>query len=305
MRSERRHELQSNELADWLAESAEKIKPYTNAILGVVVILVAVLGGYFWWTQKSAAQEARGWDRFLAAQQPRDLEDVIAEFPDTPVAYWAHTTIGDMQTAMGCNRLFDNKAAAMDDLRDGQKHFQEALAGSRHPVILERATFGLARNIEAQAKELDEAIKYYKEVVEKWPDGAYAVMANLRLEDLSQESTRKWYDDYFIPFTPAPPSPDPAGLPGDPLEYTFDNIPDGPVLGPETPDSGQPGAGIPSAEDLLKSLETLDSGTTETEPAETEAAEPEAAETEAADSDATAPETSESGDSEEPPTETE
>ena len=305
MKSERRHELQTNQLADWLADSAEKIKPYSNTILGVAVILVAVFGGYFWWAQKSAAQEAQGWDRFFAAQQPRDLEDVIAEFPDTPVAYWAHTTIGDMQTTMGCDRLFLNKAAAMDDLRDGAEHFRKALAGSRHPMILQRATFGLARNVEAQAKDLDEAVKCYKEVVEKWPDGTYAVMANLRLEDLSQSSTRKWYDDYFVQFNPTPPSADPSGLPGDPLDHTFGNIPEGPVLGPESPNSGQPGAGTPSLEDLLKSLDTLDSGTAETDVAEPNATEPDATEPDAADSDATAPETSESGDSEEPPTETE
>ena len=40
MKSERRHELQHNELAEWLAKSAQAIKPYQNIIFAAVVLVL-------------------------------------------------------------------------------------------------------------------------------------------------------------------------------------------------------------------------------------------------------------------------
>ena len=44
MKSEERHKLQQNELADWLGRSYAVIKPYANAILAVVLLAVVVAG---------------------------------------------------------------------------------------------------------------------------------------------------------------------------------------------------------------------------------------------------------------------
>ena len=47
MKSERRHELQHNELAEWLFKAGEQLKPYQNLILAAVVVLVVRCGGLF------------------------------------------------------------------------------------------------------------------------------------------------------------------------------------------------------------------------------------------------------------------
>jgi hypothetical protein len=43
MKSARRHELQHNELADWLLKSGESLQQHQNAILSGVVVVFAVL----------------------------------------------------------------------------------------------------------------------------------------------------------------------------------------------------------------------------------------------------------------------
>ena len=40
MKAKRRHELQTNELADWLGKEVEKVKPYTAWMLGGLIVLV-------------------------------------------------------------------------------------------------------------------------------------------------------------------------------------------------------------------------------------------------------------------------
>ena len=46
MKSERRHELQHNELADWLIKAGQQIKPYQNAMLAGAVALF-ILSAYW------------------------------------------------------------------------------------------------------------------------------------------------------------------------------------------------------------------------------------------------------------------
>ena len=59
MKSERRHELQHNELATWLIKSAEAIKPYQNIILAAVVVVLVGLLGYTLWLRDAAGAPAK------------------------------------------------------------------------------------------------------------------------------------------------------------------------------------------------------------------------------------------------------
>ena len=43
MKSERRHELTTNALADWLAGIIERIRPYQTTLLGVVLLAVLLI----------------------------------------------------------------------------------------------------------------------------------------------------------------------------------------------------------------------------------------------------------------------
>ena len=84
MKSERRHELQHNELADWLAKSAEAIKPYQNMIFAAVVVVLVGVVGYTVWSRMSAAQTTQAWDELSTAIESGNvakLAKVIEDYP--------------------------------------------------------------------------------------------------------------------------------------------------------------------------------------------------------------------------------
>ena len=67
MRAEDRHKMHKNELADWLGKSIEQAKPYTNAMLGAVLVVVLLIGAAMWWARDSAARSGRAWEDYHRA----------------------------------------------------------------------------------------------------------------------------------------------------------------------------------------------------------------------------------------------
>jgi len=237
MKSERRHQLEKNELADWIAAKLQEVKPYQNAILGVVLLVAVVLIGYSIYARQAGAAKAAGWDRFHGAfgkanLNPADFEDIAEAYPGTLLAHWANVIAGDLRLAFGCDQLFINKANGNQELRMAIDHYKQVLERSRQPMLRERATFGLARSQESLV-QLDEAEKLYAEVTEKWPKGAYAPMAQQRLDDLRQSATGEIYDR-FAKFDPKPQYEDAPGTPGERPAFDLGTLPDdGPVFTPE------------------------------------------------------------------------
>jgi hypothetical protein len=236
MKSERRHELQHNELADWLAKAAETIKPYQNMVMAAVALVLIVVVGYTLWSRESTAQTTRAWDEMNAALEtgkPEQLSKVIEDYPDTNVAYTAKAVLADLHLGAGCDRLFKNRATGQEELNKAIAYYDVVLKGSRTPDLQERAAFGLARAKESKgdAESLAQAEKLYKDIVVKWPKGAYAVAAQQRAEDLERPTTKRFYDD-FRNFDPKPAF---SAEPGDRPAFDMNSLPDeGAANSPET-----------------------------------------------------------------------
>ena len=205
MKSERRHELQHNELADWLAKMGEAIRPHQNAILaGLVTVLIVVLG-YTYWSRTSAARTTEAWDQVSAAIEGGKIDElaqVAEDYPNSYVGHMAAVVLADVRLAEGCNGLFTDNANARQDLTKAIHLYTIVRDRSRTPSLLERATFGLARARESKG-ELESAEKLYEEITSTWPEGTYTVAASERLEDLKRPATKKLYDD-FRGFDPKP-----------------------------------------------------------------------------------------------------
>jgi hypothetical protein len=234
MKSERRHELQHNALADWLAQTILAIQPYQNIILTAVTAVVVVMLGYTWWSHQAAAQSTQAWDDMnvvLESGNVPKLTKIIDEYPDTNVAQMAAVVSADYYLGQGCERLFVNKASAQDELNKAIKLYESVRQGSRVPeMIQERAAFGLARAKEAKG-ELASAERLYEEVVTTWPRGAFASAASQRAIDLKRPATKRLYDD-FRNFEPKPVF---SGTPGERPAFDFDSLPkEGPIDLPET-----------------------------------------------------------------------
>jgi tetratricopeptide (TPR) repeat protein len=250
MKGERRHELQRNELADWLGKVLGTIKPYQNAILALVLLMLVATVAYSWWVRQSSGKQVQGWDAFQAAlwrlsqgdASPTDFEDIASQHADTDVGRWARVMAADLHLAFGCDMLFVNKGKANQELRQAEDDYLKILAAQGSSSELrERATFGLARARESQGN-LQKATELYQEVDRNWPGGAYATAAASRLEDLKRADTKQLYDQ-FAKFDPQPVSSSEPGAAGQRPAFDLNSLPEGgPVVKPELPKLEEKGA---------------------------------------------------------------
>ena len=246
MKSERRHDLQHNELLDWLNKSTAFIKPHANTILIGLIVILATYVGVKIWSYRSGERSAKAWDSLYAAMGSSELtgiDRVSEDYVNSEVGDWARLISADLRFANGCDELFTNKIAAGQELQKAMANYVAVLEASSESAIRERATFGLARTYEAMAGtrqsqgELDKAREKYQEVVENWAEGVYAKSAKRRLEDLDRASTKEFYDK-FAAFDPKPAFDPASGGMGD---MPFD------------PSSLSPGTAPPDFSELLGS----------------------------------------------------
>jgi hypothetical protein len=268
MKSTRRHELQTNQLADRLGHWIEAARPYGTTILlvggGAILILFAA---YFLVSSKEKSVEA-GWQSYLLAgvnsaggDIVEDLDNVTDQFTGTQAGQWAALTAADIRASRGVEKLFTDRAAAETDLNSAKTHYQEVI-GSKwaagEPLMMHRAQYGLAQVLEAQG-ELDEAAKYYGQVAEADATSQLGKSAKTRQELLAQTDMKKWYN-WFGNQKPTPrdlgsgaAGPNPLGtgtdlnsLPETPSpDFMKDTQPDANAEAPTTPPAETPPAGTP------------------------------------------------------------
>jgi tetratricopeptide (TPR) repeat protein len=246
MKSERRHELQHNELAEWLIQGIEAFRPHQNTILTVVLAIVVAAAAYTLWSRAAASKSVQAWEEVngglaqaMASGNVDTLTKVVESNPNTPASETAAVLAGDIRLANACTLRFSNKASAEVEFSKAIEMYEKAIKNGGTSSLTERAVFGLAQAYESKGK-LEAAEKEYREVLKNWPAGAYAGEAKQRLDDLKRPETRQMYDD-FANFDPSPeieksetkgampkvdmnelPKEKPAGFPGDTVELKGD-----------------------------------------------------------------------------------
>ena len=254
MKTERRHELQKNELADWLGHSYHTAKPFSKTVLAVIVAVVVVAGTAWFLMNRAASKRSAAWDRyFVAAQsgQPDEgLRSVIEEHPNTPAAQWAKIHFADTSLQQGIDSLFTDRTQAKEKLEEALANYTEVADDSSDAALNQRSLYGVAVTNEALGN-FDEARSGYETVIEKHPNGLYAVRSKERLDDLNQSSTKE-FNEWFASFEPPKPAKGP-GRPGEKPDFDF--LPEAPTnpKGTSVLD-GLPTSGadkLPSAADKL------------------------------------------------------
>lgn len=216
MKTERRHELETNVLASSIAHGAERVKPYGRGVLAAVIAALFIVGAWWYISAQNASQSALAWDEYIRAVSAgtRDeqlLEDIAQQNAGTTVANMARLTLADWKLDSGTNRLLADRSAATEQLREASETFR-TLQSVNNPSIQERAGFGLARTFEAMG-ELDKARTAYSELAEKFPEGPFAAAAKGRTAKLEEHGTKAFYDWLAKYEPPAPLSGEP-GTPG-------------------------------------------------------------------------------------------
>lgn len=246
MKGQRRHDLEKNYLADWLASTFTAVKPYGNAIWIGVLVLVILAAASTIWSRWSAAGSQQAWTEFytaMSSNNPTKLDSVSEQFPHTQAGTWATLLAADIYLAEGCEQLFTNKASANQDLQKASERYQTVLQEARTSALREQATFGLARAYEAlsgtrQSKgELSQAIEKYEEVVKNWPSGAYAARASRAAEELKRPAVKSFYDK-FAQFDPKPAYSPESAAPGQKPSFDLDSLGE-PVLPHKTAPAGE------------------------------------------------------------------
>jgi hypothetical protein len=216
MKTERRHELKTNQLADSLARWIEAVKPYSRAGLALVVAAVVLVFAWGYLSAQNTRRDADGWQEYFEAFNSRDLLDTLSEtserYAGTPAGQWSRLVLADIQLDDGTNRLFIEKKTAREELHQAAEKYESILIETRQPMQLQRATFGLARAHETMGM-LDKAREEYRSIEKQWPDSPYVQVAQKRAKDLDQLGTKEFYD-WFAKYEPPRPMSKEPGTPG-------------------------------------------------------------------------------------------
>ncbi len=250
MKRERRHELHTNLLATWLAQTIEIVKPRANTILAVGLLVVVVLAAVTLWNRYSSTGNEQAWDAFNFAVEagrgnPTVFERLTEEFARTDMAPWAAVTAADLYLQQGCEAILQDKGQANQQLQKALENYSLVLSQSQADPLREQATFGVARCYEALSgtrraeNELQKAIESYESVVKNWPQGAYAGLASRRLEELRLPETKRFYDK-LAQYDPKPIFADTPGTPAQ--DFKLGTVPEEPAK-----KSGDSKAGEPSS----------------------------------------------------------
>ena len=241
MDTERRHELEDNDLAGSTLELVDRIRPHLRTILTGIALAFAGLAAWTVISSQQSAAKARSWEECIAALSSGDGERLTAvtrQHADTPAAGWAQLVLADSALAQGCDLLFADRARGLERLEDAVGRYRQLLATRPTGMLAERTVFGLAKANEALGN-LDEARQGYEAVIADHPGSAAASLAASRVAAVSRQATRQWYD-WFAAQKPAPPAtPAEGGKAATPDAQPADAAPAADAAEPAAPAAGK------------------------------------------------------------------
>lgn len=266
MKTERRHELQTNALADFIGKNLEKTQGRGKTILALVVLTIAVLFAAKFLVENQAAQSQVGWNQFFLAFGQRDpaaLEIVAKGNVGTTAGVWAQLAEADLKLAEGIGDLYTNRDNAKTNLQLAEEKYKAVDLTATEQLLRTRAWFGLGQAYESMS-QVEKAKEYYGKLTDNAPKSALGKEAARRLAALEDPDTEKWYN-WFANQTPRPsiiPGAPGADFPGN-LPFDLEGLPDRPDL--SVPDfSSAPGAGTDPAEAEPEAGPELNSPTSDT-----------------------------------------
>ena len=292
MKRERRHELQHNDLAEWMIKAYERVVPYRNMVLGTSLLVFVLAIALWFWRSHSFAQAAEAWNslgipvfqpQFAAEQTIGVMQHTAQTNPGMAAAEWAEVFAGDSALMVGTNKVLTDKKIGIEYLSQAQKLYTDALATITIPAAREQAMFGKARAMESLIQnktQLDEAVAAYQELKKSFPLGMFQAIADQRIEQLQKKETLKFYEK-LAQYSPKPKVEKPHSQLGK-LGALPDALPDEP-LAPKAPGRAEgthpsPGPGLP--EPTLTPKEPAKPSAQKTEPVKQQPVEPDVLKTE-------------------------
>ncbi|QEG35285.1 YfgM family protein [Bythopirellula goksoeyrii] len=192
MKSERRHDLETNDLAIRMKDAIETSKPYLFQLLVGVAVVALLFAFWGFWGRSSSVTEQQAWDKFMLASYSSDPEMLEmkrlaenSEYSGTSVPEWAYLMWCDRQLQIASQTYLVDREATTSRLKQIQGIFEGLTSSASVPQIRDRARYGLAQVYEMQAK-VDEAEAKYSEV-----KGDLSSLASGRAEQLELKEVKE------------------------------------------------------------------------------------------------------------------
>lgn len=192
MKSQHRHELETNWLAKRLNVMIERGRPYASTVLGIAVAILLVMVVWSIVAGSSSARQSEAWNEFnQAVVEPQpDVERLRAlaeEHPNTKIQQLADVTWADSQVWLAAHNYLYDRRGAMDALEKASSRYQSVIDTSKDARVLNRARLGMARVHEIRG-ELDKAREEYLKVT-----GGIARYAEEQAKRLATPESKETY----------------------------------------------------------------------------------------------------------------
>ena len=213
MKSEHRHELQTNDLSKLIDRIGPFFEVYGNRILLGLAAAILLLAGGVWWSKTSTERVASAWAELLGSGTPEELFAVAEDHEGTTAAGWARLQAAEGYLFQGLQTMFTHRSAAVAELEKAKEAFSALLADKGiSDRVRERALIGLARTLETlSGRDTQPAIGAYEKFVAEFPDSIYAEMAGERAKALKTGGAQEFY----AWFAEQNPQPEDRSLPQD------------------------------------------------------------------------------------------
>ncbi len=193
MKSQHRHDLETNELAKWLTSKIDEVKPYSTPVLGVVIAVLVVLFGWSWLSGSSEARQQAAWAMYnQAVETPvpnlEGLRLAAEENPGTAVQLLADIAWADGQVYRASQLYIISRTEVDKALTGAESTYQSLLRSTKDQRLLGRVHLGLGRLYELR-NELDKAREQYGAV-----EGDFAELAQQRVKELEKGQVQETCD---------------------------------------------------------------------------------------------------------------
>ncbi|WP_425399685.1 hypothetical protein [Aeoliella sp.] len=213
MKSEERHELETNSLAKLLTTAGEKLGPYSSYIVYGVLGVAALWAIISLTTNSVRSKKDQQWDSYTIATLPGKydalaLRTAADEHSGEAVGELADMAWADGQLAEGCRSYFSNKQQAIEALDAAATTYKQLIDSASDDVLKSRAQLGLAKALEAKG-EIAEAIDAYNKVT-----GTFSEIADARVTELEAVDAASYGDWLARAQGASMPSFGRGGMPG-------------------------------------------------------------------------------------------
>jgi len=210
MKSEERHQLAQNDLQVGLNRWLDRIEPYSNHILGGIVVATIVAVGLIWWSRSSSANSEAGWGQIASARSADELLQVAEDNSGTAAGNWAMLQAARQSYTTGIETALTDRKSSDESLKQAKDLFDRLLKANTTPELREEALKGMGLTLEATSgSDVGEAVKAYETLIKEFPESTFRDYAAYRIEELKDPQAGEFYA-WFRKQNPKPaPRPEP------------------------------------------------------------------------------------------------